>query len=106
MTLALSTDSLTKTYSNQLEALKGINLRVEEGDFFALLGSNGAGKTTAIGIISGLLKSTSGEVRINGLDQKKHASEVKKMIRLMPQEINFNPHLPNMDILLNQCHLN
>ena len=103
MTLALSTDNLTKIYSNNLEALKGVNLRVEKGDFFALLGSNGAGKTTAIGIISGLLKSTSGEVKINGLDQNKHANEVKKMIGLMPQEFNFNPHETNMEILMNQA---
>ena len=67
MQLALSTDQLAKTYSNNLEALKGVNLKVKEGDFFALLGSNGAGKTTAIGIISGLLKSTSGEVTISCL---------------------------------------
>lgn len=103
MSLALSTDSLVKTYSNKLEALKGINLKVEEGDFFALLGSNGAGKTTAIGIIAGLLKRTSGEVIINGLNQKKHSHEVKKMIGLMPQEFNFNPHEPNIEILINQA---
>ena len=103
MQLALSTDQLAKTYSNNLEALKGVNLKVKEGDFFALLGSNGAGKTTAIGIISGLLKSTSGEVTINGLNQKKHSNEVKKMIGLMPQEFNFNPHEPNIEILINQA---
>ena len=103
MTLALSTDYLAKTYSNNLEALKGINLSVEQGDFFALLGSNGAGKTTAIGIISGLLKSTSGEVEINGLNQKNHSNEVKKMVGLMPQEFNFNPHEPNIEILINQA---
>ena len=103
MPLALSTNHLAKTYSNNLEALKGINLKVEEGDFFALLGSNGAGKTTAIGIISGLLKSTSGEVEINGLNQKNHSNEVKKMIGLMPQEFNFNPHEPNIEILINQA---
>ena len=103
MTLALSTENLTKTYSNKLKALKGVSLKVEQGDFFALLGSNGAGKTTAIGIISGLLKSTSGEVQINGLDQKAHANEVKRMIGLMPQEFNFNPHEPNIEILMNQA---
>ena len=103
MPIALSTNHLAKTYSNNLEALKGINLKVEEGDFFALLGSNGAGKTTAIGIISGLLKSTSGEVEINGLNQKNHSNEVKKMIGLMPQEFNFNPHEPNIEILINQA---
>jgi len=103
MALALSTEKLTKTYSNQLKALIGINLKVEKGDFFALLGSNGAGKTTAIGIICGLLKSTSGSVEINGLDQKAHVNKIKRMIGLMPQEFNFNPHEPNIEILINQA---
>ena len=103
MALALSTEKLTKTYSNQLKALKGINLKVEKGDFFALLGSNGAGKTTAIGIICGLLKSTSGSVEINGLDQRTNVNKIKRMIGLMPQEFNFNPHEPNIEILINQA---
>ncbi|HEY8538810.1 MAG TPA: ATP-binding cassette domain-containing protein, partial [Steroidobacteraceae bacterium] len=46
---ALLFEKLTKTYKNGVQALKGIDLEVEEGDFFALLGPNGAGKTTAIG---------------------------------------------------------
>ncbi len=103
MSLALSTENLAKTYSNNLEALKGIDLKVQEGDFFALLGSNGAGKTTAIGIISGLLKSTSGEVIISGMNQKNYSNDVKKMVGLMPQEFNFNPHEPNIEILINQA---
>ena len=103
MALALSTEKLTKTYSNQLKALIGVNLKVKKGDFFALLGSNGAGKTTAIGIICGLLKSTSGSVEINGLDQKAHVNKIKRMIGLMPQEFNFNPHEPNIEILINQA---
>jgi len=103
MALALSTEKLAKTYSNQLKALIGINLKVEKGDFFALLGSNGAGKTTAIGIICGLLKSTAGSVEINGLDQKTHVNKIKRMIGLMPQEFNFNPHEPNIEILINQA---
>jgi len=103
MALALSTEKLTKTYSNQLKALIGVNLKVEKGDFFALLGSNGAGKTTAIGTICGLLKSTSGSVEINGLDQKVHVNKIKRMIGLMPQEFNFNPHEPNIEILINQA---
>ena len=103
MALALSTEKLTKTYSNQLKALIGINLKVEKGDFFALLGSNGAGKTTAIGIICGLLRSTAGSVEINGLDQKTHVNKIKRMIGLMPQEFNFNPHEPNIEILINQA---
>ena len=90
MTLALSTKALSKTYSNGFEALRAVDLKVEKGDFFALLGSNGAGKTTAIGIICGLIKSSTGSVEIDGLDQQSHINEVKRKIGLMPQEFNFN----------------
>ena len=51
MTTALVIEHLTKTYKNGFEALKGINLKVEQGDFYALLGPNGAGKSTTIGIV-------------------------------------------------------
>ena len=50
--LALDIQQLRKTYQGGVEALKGIDLAVEEGDFYALLGPNGAGKSTTIGIIS------------------------------------------------------
>lgn len=50
---ALAITDLAKTYHNGKEALKGINLTVEQGDFFALLGPNGAGKSTTISIITG-----------------------------------------------------
>ena len=103
MTHALSTNALSKTYSNGFEALKAVDLKIEKGDFFALLGSNGAGKTTAIGIICGLITSTSGSVEIDGLDQDKNINEVKRKIGLMPQEFNFNPHEPNIEILINQA---
>jgi len=103
MPVALSIQSLKKTYANQLEALKGIDLYVEQGDFFALLGSNGAGKTTAIGIICGLLNKTSGDVEVLGLNQDTHANEIKRLIGLMPQEFNFNPFEPIEEILINQA---
>ena len=77
MILALSTKALSKTYSNRLEALKAVDLQVNKGDFFALLGSNGAGKTTAIGILCGLIKPPSVSVDINGLDQKQHINKFK-----------------------------
>ena len=64
---ALEIKGLRKTYKSGLEALKGIDLKVEEGDFFALLGPNGAGKSTCIGIISGLVNKTAGDVKIFGL---------------------------------------
>ena len=103
MQVALSITSLQKTYANQLQALKGIDLHVEQGDFFALLGSNGAGKTTAIGIVCGLLTKTQGSVEVLGLNQDTHANEVKRLIGLMPQEFNFNPFEPIEEILINQA---
>ncbi|MEO1939020.1 ABC transporter ATP-binding protein [Candidatus Thioglobus sp.] len=103
MPVALSIHGLKKTYANQLDALKGIDLYVEQGDFFALLGSNGAGKTTAIGIICGLLNKTSGSVEILGLNQDTNANKVKRLIGLMPQEFNFNPFEPIEEILINQA---
>ena len=51
-----------------MQALKGIDLDVEEGDFFALLGPNGAGKTTAIGIVTSLVNKTGGKVSVFGHD--------------------------------------
>ena len=60
-------------------------------------------KQRQLELFQGYLKSTSGEVEINGLNQKNHSNEVKKMIGLMPQEFNFNPHEPNIEILINQA---
>ena len=65
---ALSFHQLTKTYKNGVQALKGIDLTVEEGDFFALLGPNGAGKTTAIGIVTSLVNKSGGKVEVFGHD--------------------------------------
>ena len=65
---ALVIENLYKTYKGGFEALKGIDLTVDQGDFFALLGSNGAGKSTAIGIISSLVNKTSGSVKVFGYD--------------------------------------
>ena len=77
---ALSIKNLKKIYDGQLEALKGIDLSVEEGDFFALLGPNGAGKTTTIGIISSLVNKSSGQVKILGLDIDEEHNLAKKQL--------------------------
>lgn len=100
---ALYIRDLKKTYNNGFTALKGINLEVEAGDFFALLGANGAGKSTAIGIISSLVNKTSGEVRIFGHDLKKESTLAKSCIGLVPQEINFNQFETVRNIVLNQA---
>lgn len=102
MTTALSIQNLRKTYRNGVEALKGIDLDVEEGDFFALLGPNGAGKSTTIGIVSSLVKKTEGAVRIFGHDLDRETSLAKQYLGLVPQEFNFNQFEPVEEILINQ----
>ena len=103
MSKALEITNLNKTYGNGFTALKGVSLSVEKGDFFALLGANGAGKSTMIGIISSLVNKTSGEVSIHGFDLDSQRSEAKAMIGLVPQEFNFNVFEPVEEILLNQA---
>ena len=100
---ALSFRQLTKTYKNGVQALKGIDLDVEEGDFFALLGPNGAGKTTAIGIVTSLINKTSGKVEVFGHDIDTQLAIAKSCIGLVPQEINFNQFETVTTILVNQA---
>ncbi|EXJ15110.1 ABC transporter ATP-binding protein [Imhoffiella purpurea] len=100
---ALDVQQLTKTYKGGFQALKGIDLEVEEGDFFALLGPNGAGKSTFIGIISSLVNKTSGRVRVFGHDLDANPEAVKSCIGLVPQEFNFNLFLPVFEVVLNQA---
>ncbi|NOS89923.1 MAG: ABC transporter ATP-binding protein [Methylococcaceae bacterium] len=100
---ALSIRNLRKTYHNGFEALKGIDLDVEEGDFFALLGPNGAGKSTAIGIISSLVTASSGKVSIFGHDIKADNAKAKSCLGLVPQEVNFNQFETVKGIVYNQA---
>jgi ABC-2 type transport system ATP-binding protein len=100
---ALSVKALTKTYSNGVTALKGIDLDVAEGDFFALLGQNGAGKSTTIGIICSLINKTSGKVNIFGHDTDKELIQAKSLIGVVPQEMNFSLFDTVSNILINQA---
>lgn len=100
---ALSVQGLTKIYNNGVTALKGINLDVAEGDFFALLGQNGAGKSTTIGIICSLINKTSGTVRVFDYDIDTELSQAKSLIGVTPQEMNFSLFDGVTDILINQA---
>ncbi len=90
MTKALSISNLHKTYSGGTQALKGIDLEVEQGDFFALLGPNGAGKSTAIGVISSLVNKSQGSVSVFGHNIDTDLAKAKQNLGLVPQEFNFN----------------
>lgn len=100
---ALKIRGLRKTYKTGVEALKGIDLDVEKGDFFALLGANGAGKTTMIGIICGLVTKTGGAVEVLGEDIDRRPDEAKLKIGVVPQEFNFSIFEKVIDIVVAQA---
>ena len=100
---ALEIIDLVKTYPTGVKAVQGINLTVEQGDFYALLGHNGAGKSTTIGIISALVNKTSGQVKVFGYDLDSDKAALKKQIGLVPQEFNFNQFERVIDVLVQQA---
>jgi ABC-2 type transport system ATP-binding protein len=102
MSTAISIKDLHKTYDNGHQALKGINLEVAEGDFFALLGANGAGKSTTIGIIATLVRKSAGSVEVFGKNVDSNTYETKLDLGIVPQEVNFNHFEKVFDICVTQ----
>lgn len=100
---ALDINALQKTYKGGVQALKGIDLQVQQGDFFALLGPNGAGKSTTIGIISALVNKTAGSVKVFEHDLDNALDKAKSCIGLVPQEFNFNQFETVLQIVVNQA---
>lgn len=103
MVPALQVSGLSKVYDNGFQALKGIDLTVEQGDFFALLGPNGAGKSTTLGIVSGLVQKTAGSAAIMGHDVNTQAFDAKRDLGVVPQEFNFNQFEKVRDIVVTQA---
>ncbi len=85
----ISINGLTKVYDNGFNALKDINLNIKKGEIFAMLGPNGAGKTTLINIICGIVKPSSGEVKVEEFDIIKDYRETRSRIGLVPQELTL-----------------
>lgn len=100
---ALEIHHLNKTYANGVIALNDINLQVTKGDFFALLGANGAGKSTTIGLISSLLVKSSGSIKINGYNLENNPNKAKASLGIVPQEINLNVFETCEDVLISQA---
>ena len=100
---ALSIRGLVKQYRTGVQALKGVDLDVEEGDFFALLGPNGAGKSTLIGICTTLVNKTAGSVHIFGHDMDRDLEAAKACIGVVPQELNLNQFETCETIVVNQA---
>jgi len=81
---AIQVQGLQKSYT-KLQVLKGVDFEVEKGSIFALLGSNGAGKTTVVKILSTLLKADAGTVEVNGFDVAAQPGNVRESISLTGQ---------------------
>ncbi len=82
-------ENVTKRFKDK-EAVKNLSFHIRQGEIFALLGPNGAGKTTTMRMLSTLLKATSGDIFIHGLDVKKDATEIKKNIAFLTTEIRLD----------------
>ncbi|WP_138466436.1 ABC transporter ATP-binding protein [Poseidonocella sp. HB161398] len=90
----VSVQDVTKTYATGFQALKGVSLDIEEGEILALLGPNGAGKTTLISSICGITRPSSGRILVGGHDVVTDYRRARKLIGLVPQELNLEPFAP------------
>jgi ABC-2 type transport system ATP-binding protein len=96
----LEADRLTKRYEDGVEALKGVSFAVNAGQIFAMLGANGAGKTTAINIFLNFIEPTSGEARIDGIPTHREPLEAKKKVAYVSENVMLYPNftaLQNLD---------
>lgn len=98
---ALRCDQVFKRFGD-FTAVGGVSLEVKEGEIFALLGPNGAGKTTLIGCITGLVRPTSGQIKVFGHDVITDFRQTRKLVGLVPQEINFDPFFTPIQSLMIQ----
>ena len=89
-TPAVKIEKIHKRFG-QLDALKGVDLTIEQGEFFGLLGPNGAGKSTLINILAGLLKPTDGQVSIMGHNVINAYQAARMSLGVVPQELVFDP---------------
>lgn len=93
-----SIKNLTKNFG-RVAALDGLNMVVESGEVYGFLGPNGAGKSTTIRILLGLLKKTSGDIKLFGEDPWKMAVELHEKLAYVPGDVNFWPNLTGGEII-------
>ena len=97
--VAIQTQNLTKDYGSR-RAVNDLNISIEKGEIYSLLGTNGAGKTTTIKMLSCLIEPSNGTATLNGHDIKKHSMNVKEIIGVSPQETAITGHLTVKENLL------
>lgn len=89
---SIEISGLTKKFKEKI-AVNEIDLQIKQGELFALLGTNGTGKTTTIKMLSGLILPTSGDIKIENMDMKKDIFKIKEILNVSPQETAIAPNL-------------
>jgi ABC-2 type transport system ATP-binding protein len=97
MSAIVEIEGLRKVYAGGFEALKGVSLAIEEGEILALLGPNGAGKTTLISTVCGITNPGGGVIWVGGHDVVREYRQARRLIGLVPQEINLEPFTKVID---------
>ena len=97
MTPALEIRALRKSFGKP--AVDGLDLTVAPGETYALLGPNGAGKSTTLRMIAGLLPADAGEIRVFGVDARRHPVEAKRLVAWLPDEPQLYDKLDPVEYL-------
>ena len=96
--MSLEAKDLVKHYGSNI-ALRGLNLRVNAGEVFCLLGANGAGKTTTIQLFLGFIDPTSGNAKIMDMDVQEHPLQTKRFLAYIPENVMLYPNLTGSENL-------
>lgn len=94
----LTAIELTKSYNGNV-ALNSLNLNIEAGEIYCLLGSNGAGKTTTINLFLNFVQPNSGKALINGIDVVEQPLETKRFLAYIPEQVNLYKNLTGLENL-------
>jgi ABC-2 type transport system ATP-binding protein len=94
--MILQATALEKHYGSH-PALRGLNLEINAGEVFCLLGANGAGKTTTIQLFLGFIEPTSGSAKIGGMEVREHPIETKKRLAYIPENVMLYPNLTGVE---------
>ena len=95
---AIEAENLTKDFGN-VQALRGASFNVKENEIYGLIGHNGAGKTTALRILSTLISSTTGSAKVFGYDVAKHPEKVREILSYLPEEAGAYQQLNGIEFL-------
>ncbi len=102
---AIFAEALTKHFTDEIRAVDGIDLAIDEGTIFGFLGANGSGKTTTVRMLTTLLRPTSGRAEVLGLDVMRSPGQVRRRIGVALQEVGLDDIQTGRELLLLQSRL-